>query len=220
MREIDVGYRATISGSIVEHVRGAANPLLCAPLGSCGLSGTITLTPRAGSGRATLTALERASRPRRMLLAAVGLARGPAPGVTGFGAVQWSGAGSMVAVLTQGPERCDDAAKLASGGLIMTTSRGRLAVSYVPGALAAPGQTRCPGPLATDTPAGAGDVPVSMLGRGTTTIELRTGSTAADDGYTIRFVPDLTLTLTPVTRRTRIVTFPPGASPLRRTQTR
>ena len=35
VREIDVGYRATISGSVAEQVRGAANPLLCAPLGSC-----------------------------------------------------------------------------------------------------------------------------------------------------------------------------------------
>ena len=94
VREIDVGYRATISGSVAEQVRGAANPLLCAPLGSCGLTGTITLTPHSGSAHATLTAQELASRPRRTLLAGVGLSPGPAPGVTGFGAVRWTG-GSM-----------------------------------------------------------------------------------------------------------------------------
>jgi hypothetical protein len=214
VREIDVGYRATISGSVVEQVRGAANPLLCAPLGSCGLTGTIKETPRAESGHATLTVQERASRPRRTLLAAVGLAPGPAPGVTGFGAVLWRGAGSMVADLTQGPERCVDTVTLASGSLLMATSHSRLTVSYVPGAFAAPGATRCPGPLPTDTIAAAGDVPVSTLGRGTTRIRLTTGFTATDDGYTIGFVPNLTLTLTPITHRTRIVMFPPGASPL------
>ena len=59
-----------------------------------------------------------------------------------------------------------------------------------------------------------------MLGRRTTRIRLTTGFTAADDGYAMRFVPALTLTLTPVTRRTSIVTLPAGASPLERRQTR
>jgi hypothetical protein len=221
VRRIDVGYRATISGSVAEQVRGAANPLLCAPLGSCRLTGTITLTPRPESAHATLTAQELASRPRRTLLAAVGLSPGPAPGVTGFGAVQWSHGGSMTVDLTQGPERCDDAVKLGSGALLLATSRGRLAVSYVPGALVGgPQATRCPGPLPADAPVAAGGVPVSMLGRRTTRIRLTTGFTAADDGYAMRFVPDLTLTLTPVTRRTSIVTLPAGASPLERRQTR
>lgn len=221
VREIDVGYRATISGTVAEQVRGAANPLLCAPLGSCRLTGTITLTPRSGSAHATLTAQELASRPRRTLLAAVGLSPGPAPGVTGFGAVQWSGGGSMAVDLTQGPERCDDAVKLRSGSLLMTTSRGRLAVSFVPGALVgAPEATRCPGPLPAGAPVAAGGVPVSMLGRRTTRIRLTAGFRAADDGYDMDFVPDLTLTLTPVTHRERIVTLPPGVSPLKRTQTR
>ena len=74
--------------------------------------------------------------------------------------------------------------------------------------------------MAAGAPVAAGVVPVSMLGRRTTRIRLTTGFTAADDGYAMRFVPDLTLTLTPVTHRTRIVTLPPGVSPLKRTQTR
>jgi hypothetical protein len=59
-----------------------------------------------------------------------------------------------------------------------------------------------------------------MLGRRTTRIRLTTGFAAADDGYAMSFVPDLTLTLTPVTRRTTIVTLPAGVSPLERRQTR
>jgi hypothetical protein len=221
VRQIDVGYRATISGSVVEQVRGAPNQLLCAPLGSCGLTGTITLTPHARTGHATLTAQELASGPRRALLAAVGLSPGPAAGVTGFGAVRWSGAGSMAADLTQGPERCGDAVKLDSGDLLMRTARGRLGVSYTPSGLDGTLQaTRCPGPLPADAVAAAGGVPVSMLGRRTTRIRLTTGFEAADDGYDIRFVPDMTLTLTRVSRRTTLVTLPPGVFPLRRAQTR
>jgi hypothetical protein len=211
VREIAVGYRATITGSVVEQVRGDPNPLLCAPLASCGLTGTISLTPHAGSGHATLTARELASRPQRTLLAAVGLSSGSAPRVSAFGETQWSGGGSVVADLTQGSERCVDAARLGSGGLLMVTSHGRLRVAYTPGALVGVAdETRCPGPLPNNAAAAAGGVPLSMLGRRTTQIRLTIGSTTADDGYTTRFVPDLTLTLTRVTRRTRIVTLPPG----------
>lgn len=222
IRQIKVRYRATLSGDVVERVHGAANPLLCAPLGSCGLAGTITLTPRAGDARATLTAQERASRPRQTLLAAVGLARGPAPGVIGFGAVQWHGAGSMAVALTQGSEHCVDAARLGSGSLLMATNRGRLAVSYTPGALIGDvsAASHCPGPLFNEAVAAAGHIPVSMLARGTTMIRLTQGFTTTDDGYAVRFVPDLTLTLTPISRRTTTVTLPPGEFPLRRAQTR
>ena len=218
VRKIDVGYRATISGRVVALLRGDANPLLCAPLGSCGLSGTITLTPHAGSGHATLTAEERASRPRRALLAAVGLSGGSAHGVIGFGSVHWSGAGSTVADVVQGSARCNDAARLDSGGMLLTTTRGRLRVSYTPDGFVSgtSGVTHCPGPLTGTTAVAAGSVPVAHLGRGVTTIHLTTGITAADDGYAIRFVPDLTLTLTRLTRRTTVITFPPGELPLAR----
>ena len=47
----------------------------------------------------------------------------------------------------------------------------------------------------------------------TTRIRLTIGSRTDDDGYIVRFVPDMTLTLTRVSRHTRIVTLPPGVSP-------
>ena len=102
MREIDVGYRATISGSVAEQVRGAANPLLCAPLGSCRPDGHDHADTAFGERPRHADGPGLASRPRRTLLAGVGLSPGPAPGVTGFGAVRWTG-GSMASDLTQGP---------------------------------------------------------------------------------------------------------------------
>ena len=211
-RMIEVDYRATLTGSVVEQVRGATNPLECAPLGSCGLAGTITLTPRVRATRARLLILGTRRTPRRDLLALAGIGRGaPAPGgASGFGAVQWRGSGSVQSDLTQDGVTCRDVVSLDRGGLAVQTSRRRWRVSLGAGdGLAAQDLvTRCPGPLSSGTLATA-TAPISTLGRRTTRIALAAGHTIADDGYRVRVVPHLTLTLTRLRVRT-ITTLSPG----------
>lgn len=212
VRELDVLYHATIAGSMVEEITGAINPLLCGPLGSCGASGTITLTPRARGVRLQLIAQEPATKSRRRLLAAVGLAGGPSRGVKAIGFGAWPGGGSIRADLTQGSERCQDVARLGLGLLVVGTAGGGLKVAYGPGSDLSGGAsvTHCPGPLpASGTPALA-RIPLSSMRGRTTRISLVTGSRTSDDGYQIRFVPHLTVTLTRVGTRVRIVRQPSG----------
>lgn len=223
VREIDVGYRATISGTVSEVVRGAGNPLMCGPLGACGTTGTITLAPRARADHAALSAEELVTRPRGRLLAAVGLAPGTAAGVTGFGVVDWRSGGSITADLTQGPNRCHDAAVLGAGSLLLVSSQGRLRLSYFPGPFLGvlAGATRCPGPLSSQSMAtAAGSVALGSLRRRTVQIRLDTGFSAPDAGYAVRFVPHLVVTLTRLRVRTTVVTLPAGVVPAVSGQTR
>ena len=76
-REIDVAYRASLNGSVVEEISGVTDPLECGPVGSCGLTGTITLTPHV-TASASLIVDAKATTPRRELLAAAGLGPGSA----------------------------------------------------------------------------------------------------------------------------------------------
>jgi hypothetical protein len=212
VRELDVEYRAAIGGGVAEDIRGAANPLVCGPLGACGLSGTITLAPRARDVKVDLIAQEPATKPARNLLAAVGLAPGPSRGVAAIGVGAWAGGGSVRSELTQGSERCDDMAPLGLGTLVVGSTRGGLGIVYAPGAAfgALPSVTDCPGPLSATSGAALGTVPLSALRGRTTRITLATGSSTSDDGYDIRFVPHLTVTLTRVSARTKIVRQPGG----------
>lgn len=205
-REIHVAYRASLNGSVVEEIRGVADPLECGPVGSCGLTGTITLTPHV-TASASLFVNAKATTPRRELLAAAGLGPGSPGGVTGSGLVNWSGGGSVMSDLSQGPERCRDTARLGPGGLLIGTSRGRWAVSTFPGGVVgSPASgTRCPGPSLTTGNIVANTAPLSSLDRRTTRIALTTGSTVIDDGYRVRIVPYLTLTLTRVRVRTKAI---------------
>ncbi|MGZ4193063.1 MAG: hypothetical protein ACXVRW_11470 [Solirubrobacteraceae bacterium] len=222
VREIDVGYRATISGTVTEVVRGAGNPLMCGPLGACGTTGTITLAPSARTDHAALSAEELVARPRGRLLAAVGLAPGTAAGVTGFGLVDWLRGGSITSELTQGATRCHDAGALGAGSLLLASSQGRLRLSYSPGPFLGvlAGATRCPGPLSSQSVAAAGSVALASLRRRTVQIRLDTGFSATDAGYAIRFVPDLVVTLTRLQVRTTVVALPAGVVPAVSGQTR
>jgi hypothetical protein len=198
-RQIQVRYRATLSGSVVEHVSGSADPAICTPLGSCGSAGTLTLTPGASGLQANLTVLARARTPYRDLLAAVGLARGRAgKALFTTGAVTWKG-GTVAAELGQGSTTCRDTAPLGPGGIILQAGGGRLQARYLSGFGALGTRTRCPGPAGTIASSVAtAAIPVSQLARRTITISLTKGSTFSDYGYQVRAVPDLTLTLTRV----------------------
>jgi hypothetical protein len=210
-REIDVTYRASLSGSVVEEIRGAANPLECGPVGSCGLTGTITLAPHV-TASARLTVDASAATPYREALAAAGLGPGSPGGVTGLGIVEWSGGGSVTSDLSQGPEHCHDTALVGPGGLLIRTGHGRWSVDMFSGGLiGGPGtSTRCPGPTLTTSTIASNAAPLSSFARPTTRIALTSGSTVGDDGYRVRIVPYLTLTLTRLRVRTKAIRIETG----------
>jgi hypothetical protein len=83
---------------------------------------------------------------------------------------------------------------------------------YAPGTAfgAIPSVTDCPGPLPSTGETALGTVPLSALRGRTTRITLTRGSSTDDDGYDVRFVPHLTVTLTRVSARTKIVRQPGG----------
>jgi len=210
-RELKVTYRAKLSGTIVEQVRGAADPLVCQALGSCGLTGTITLTPPAAATTVHLTVDARASTPRREILAAAGLDPGGSGRVGGFGLLSWDTGGAVVTDLRQGSAQCRDTAPGGGLALLIATGHGRLRVSMVPGVITAQeAATRCPGPALSMTTMGSGSAPLSALAAKTASIGVTAGSTGRDDGYRMRIVPHLTLTLARVKVRLRAIRIPPG----------
>lgn len=195
-RALRLVFRAAVSGSVAEQVTGDADPSTCGPLGACGTQGTITIRPRAGHGTADIGSVAPAGRPAPGLHAAAGL--GPArPRLTMFGSVFWRSAGSVTAQIAG----CTDTARLAGGTIALLSTRHRLRAVYNPlAASGGPAQTACPGPLPTSlaTAAATGSVPLARLADRRITIRLRSGARALDDGYRIRTVPGLILTLTRV----------------------
>ncbi|HEY5316851.1 MAG TPA: hypothetical protein VIJ20_02650, partial [Solirubrobacteraceae bacterium] len=168
LREVEVMYRAKLSGSVVEEVRGDSDLESCTPLGSCGLAGTLTLEPRALNAAASIAVVAPPRTPYRSLLAAVGLGRGRRPSdVAASGGVYWEG-GSVLADLDQGSTSCRDSAPLGAGTLLLGLAKGRLRAVYQPGTGALSARTRCPGPADTAAPyLATGAVPASHLTRRT-----------------------------------------------------
>ncbi|HEX3979432.1 MAG TPA: hypothetical protein VHW96_24380 [Solirubrobacteraceae bacterium] len=218
-REIDVTYRATLDGSVVEEIRGAADPLECGPVGACGLTGTTTLAPHVESARATLIVDARTTTPRQEMLAAAGLGPGSPGGVTGTGVVSWRGGGSVLADLSQGSERCRDTAPFGGGGLLITTGHGQWRARVFPGGLLET-STRCAGPILSAGTIASNAAPLSSLDRRITRIALTSGSATQDDGYRVRIVPYLTLTLTRLRVRTKTIRIVTGGSAGPEPQTR
>ncbi len=211
-REIVVTYRARLRGTVVEEIRGAANPLACEALGSCGVTGTITMTPPAAATTAHLTVDAHATTPRRELLAAAGLGPGSPGRVGGFGALSWRAGGTVAADLRQGSEHCVDTAPAGNLGLIIATGAGHWTLSsFFGGVIGSPGTaTRCPGPVPSMQAIGSSAAPLASLDGRTAQIMVTTGSIAHDDGYRVRIVPHLMVTLTRVKVRMRAIRVPPG----------
>jgi hypothetical protein len=209
-RELEIGYRAALHGSLVERISGDADPLLCAPLGACGLSGTLTVAPdvtRPLTG--SLDVYAPAARPERDLLTAAGLARGgDVTGVTAAGEIAWGSGGAVSADLTQGPTACVDSAPLQGGFISLSSRGGRLTALFVPTIASGDSNpTRCPGPQAGSFgEAAAGRVALSALSPHTAQIPITTATKLVDDGYTGQIEPQLTLTLTRTSVRKRTFT--------------
>jgi hypothetical protein len=208
-RELQLGYRATVAGTVTAAVNGDANQALCGPLGACGLRGTLSLVPAPGPAQGEIFALGPASRPNRDFLTALGLSTaGRANGITVFGSVAWSAGGVITADLDQGSASCRDSAGLGGDFVQFAATRHRLSAHYVAGeASGGTIRTRCPGPFAPPGGLATGSAPLSILSHRTARLSLDGGQRLIDDGYSGASTAHLPLTLTLTRKRLRTLVF-------------
>ncbi len=203
-REVQVDYRATLAGSVTTAVRGDAQPGLCAPLGACGLHGTLSVTPAADPGQASIQAYGPASRPNRDFLTALGLSTaGRARGISVFGLVAFNHGGVIAAHLAQGSVSCADSAALGPSSVQLSASRGRVLAQYATGEGLGNLRTRCPGPFGPQGALAGGSARLDVLSPRRATLALDRGASFIDDGYSASGTAHLRLTL----RRRRLHTF-------------
>jgi hypothetical protein len=202
VREISVVYAVErLGGQVIVPFAGLGDPAGCGFLDACGVSGRITVTPRATGGALVLSAMARATRSRRELRAAVGLAPGGRrPGIRVFAGGEWSGLGGVTAALSRPGGFCRDSVPLRSGSLAVTVS-GTRATVMLPGdtVLPDPLRTRCPGPaledLARSEVIARQALPLRAFGARRVVLHLRRGARIAGSGYSGRTEPDVTVVL-------------------------
>jgi hypothetical protein len=209
-RLTEVTYRVThVGGSAIAAVRSSAVAAVCGPFDACGLEGVIDVAPRTTSGGSVyLTATAPLRRPKRDLLAALGVASGGNPsgiGVDGGGDASLRG--EITADLAQG-STCRDQAGLRQAGILLRQRAGRLEVSLSPASSQAgdPLRTRCPGPELGSHQLTSTSVPLSVLRHATFTVALRGGS-FSDGPYRVTTRSTLTVTLRRAGVTTQIVPF-------------
>jgi hypothetical protein len=192
-RIVEVRYRARLTGQLIIDAHGDAAS--CASLGSCGAHGAFAYHMKTITGTLAVVAFARVRRPVRDVLAALGLRKGGNPsGIPVFGVLLARGAGTHTVAVTQGSNRCTDAAPVGPGAITLLVAPRRIAASYV--AAEPTLHLRCPGPtVAAGTPLALGGAGTSVLGPRGGTIRLTTGIKLSDDGYTARTVADLALTI-------------------------
>ncbi len=203
LRTVEIDYRASVGGTIIEHVTGDRNPAFCGPLGSCGLTGSLTLRQRVMRTAGSLQASGPLKTPAGELLGAVGLRAGSGRrGVSSGGAVFWSRGGTLSADLRQGPLSCVDHTDLGGGSILLERSGTHVVVDYTPGEGGSFGtealRTRCPGPEGPQNTIASARVPLTTLARRRVTISLNRGARFSEDGYSGFTTPHLKLTLTRV----------------------
>lgn len=185
-REEGAAFRTTgwrverVTGSVRLDVRGPEAASRCEPLDACGLTATMTITPRAGEGDVTTFATDR-----------------PVDGVRFGGAGGWRDPGTVLTTLTRpdAPEPCSDQAPLHSALLMLDESRGRVRASYDP----FPGvRTRCGGPTFGPSQAGTARGTAArrdVLRSRRVTLRLTRGSFRIVSGFRVATHPDLTIEL-------------------------
>lgn len=208
-RLVVVTYRVThLGGSAIAAVRSSAITAVCGPFDACGLEGAIDVAPTTTSGGSvSLIATAPLRRPKRDLLAALGVASGGNPaGISVQGAGEASVRGEVIADLTQGGSACRDQAGLRHAGIQLRRRAGRLQISASPAVSQAgdPLRTRCPGPELGSHQLTGASVPLSVLRRPTFTVALPGGS-FSDGPYRVTTRSTLTLTLRRTGIKTQIV---------------
>jgi hypothetical protein len=187
---------ASESGALTFDVRGTPDAAVCILLDSCGLTGTITLTPGLPGASGTISAGGPATRPEAYYVRVLS-GRGPRLAVTGE--LGSDSAGTLQTSVRQAAA-CADTTAGRPGVLTLATVSGRLRVQYgAQGILlsgAAADRTRCPGPqLGLQPTLASGSVPRAALGAHTATVVLHPGPAFQDDGYAVMPRGQVTLTL-------------------------
>ena len=199
-RFAEVTYRASVTGTVVEHLAGAPQPGQCQPLGSCGAAGTVILRADGTTSSAGLSANGPAARPDRDFLAALGLSkRGNPRGLFVGGFVTFDSGGALSEDLNPGfADACQDGTTAPSGYALLMPRGRKLEVSYTSEDVQGVGElrTRCPGPMTTMGAVATAQLPVGALARRRLTIHLHAVSPFAGDGYTGSVDTQVTLTLT------------------------
>ncbi|MDQ2760154.1 MAG: hypothetical protein M3Y17_06895 [Actinomycetota bacterium] len=219
--EVDVSYRASLAGEVVERFHETGGLEVCHAVDACGARGTIKLIPLATASHAVISAIGPANRPFTDLLAALGLSHhGHVKRVQVSGSIRFTQHGRTQAAIKQGSQICTDSVPVDAGeGLVMQATTGRLFAIYATGvALGAdPLRTRCPGPEPKTHLFGValaeGRFPRTGLAQRTITIHLNRGFRYLDHGYTTRVAPRLTLTLTRQRIARHLVRVPTDATP-------
>lgn len=210
IRYVRVSYRAVLSGAVTIQERGDENPVLCEGLGSCGLSGALTLRLPKQPVEAKFAVSARAHRPFRDLMTALGLQQGGnTRGLVPFGGVFWSG-GTLTANLNQPPSiACSDSAPAGGASINFEPQHGSWASGLTLGGNAYGDlpRTRCPGPNLTEADLASARLPINMLTHASVEVPFVSGSTFRDDGYTARVVPHLMLELTKRHIKRATITF-------------
>ena len=209
-RMAEATYRVTrLNGSAVAAVRSSATAAVCGPFDACGLAGEITVAPGTISGGSVaLIATAALRRPKRDLLAALGVANGGNPSgisVEGSGDLPLH-SGEVIADLTQGGSACRDQTRLRQAGIQLRQREHRLQISVSPAVAQAddPLRTRCPGPQLSSHQFTSTSLPLSALRRPTLTVALHGGS-FSDGPYRVTTGSTLTLTLRRAGIKTEIV---------------
>ena len=205
-RLAEITYRVTrLQGTAVATVRSSPLAAVCGPFDACGLAGEIDLAPGT-SARGSLSVFANAAlrRPKRDLLAALGVANGGNPSgisVQGGGDASLHH-GEVIADLMQG-SACRDETRLRQAAIQLREQAGRLLISLSPSGSQAgdPLRTRCPGPELGSHQLTSASVPLTALRGPTLTVALR-GDSFSDGPYRVATKSTLTLAL----RRGRIKT--------------
>jgi hypothetical protein len=204
-RVATVNYRVTrIEGSAEATVRTSPLTAVCSPFDACGLQGTLDVTPgQTSTGSADLIATAPLRRPKRDLLAALGVGhRGNPSGIRVEGGGIASGHGEITADLTQSGGACRDQANLDQFALELRKRADRLKVSLSPGASAAgPLRTRCPGPALGSHQLTSASLPLTVLRQPAFTAKFA-GDSFSNGPYRVSTRSTLAVTL----RRTRVTT--------------
>jgi hypothetical protein len=216
IRAITVTYRVErLRGTVVSDVRALTDPGECGPFDACGLSGTITMAPEvAPGGSVSLFASAFATRPRRDLLAAVGLSTHGNPARIGVGGGgEQSLRGTVAADLHQDGE-CRDQTRLSAASVQLQSHAGALLVVLSPVSTQGtdPLRTRCPGPELGQHALTSATLPRSALRGRVVTVALH-GNAFGDGPYRVTTRSTLVLTLRRVRVRIQSYRIPTPPSP-------
>jgi hypothetical protein len=170
-----------VQGGLSAAISGTADPIICRLLDTCGLTGTLILSPAAHGLSSEVIATGPAGRPYSDFLTALGLTVGGQPRgiqVSVFVTLK----GQVRTAVSQAGGICTDTS--GSGGAFAAI--GPSARSPAHGGFLGSWRTRCPGPLLGNASTGVtASVQPGALAHRQFTIQLRGGGPFTDDGYVV-----------------------------------